>query len=117
MTPSRTPSDEVKLCVDGQWFYRGNRSPSWFATFREGGGLADKVEPHIWPILEALAQAREEARRDKERLDFMDANPKAVTRAFGYLGSPDAWSYTVDGTAHTATTIRAAIDAARKEAK
>ena len=50
--------NEAKINVGGQWFYRGNSSFAWFATFREGGGLADRLEPHIWPLLEEIARLR-----------------------------------------------------------
>jgi hypothetical protein len=54
-----TPSDEIKLKVGDQWFYKGNRSPAWFATYREGpSSIADRIEPHIWPILDALSAAQ-----------------------------------------------------------
>lgn len=54
---SDTPKEEVRLNVDGQWFMRGNVSNAWFATFREDGGLAEKVPPEMWPVFEALAAA------------------------------------------------------------
>lgn len=57
--PSETPI-EANIKVGDQWFYRGNRSPRWFARLRENGGLSESVEAHIWPILEQLTQALRE---------------------------------------------------------
>ena len=51
--------NEVKINIAGQWYYRGNRSPQWFAlASRSDGsscGIADKVPAEKWPALEKAA--------------------------------------------------------------
>lgn len=39
----KTENGMVKLRVGQQWYVRGNNSASWFATYREGHGLAERV--------------------------------------------------------------------------
>ena len=50
---------EAKININGQWYYRGNRSPQWLAlASRSDGsacGIADKVPPEEWPALEKAA--------------------------------------------------------------
>lgn len=52
--------DEARFKVDDQWFYRGNRSPSWFfvASRADGscqGGISERVPNEMWPLLERIA--------------------------------------------------------------
>lgn len=51
---------EVKIKLGGQWYYRGNKSPSWFAlASRLGGsasGIAERVPPKQWLTLNLLAE-------------------------------------------------------------
>jgi len=51
---------EVKFKYDGQWYYRGNKSDSWFflADRSDGSpcGIAERVPKKMWPILEKLAE-------------------------------------------------------------
>ena len=50
---------EIRLNLDGQWFYRGNRSPRWMAmASRLDGsmcGIAESVPAEYWPVLERVA--------------------------------------------------------------
>lgn len=48
--------EEAKLKIGDQWFCRGNRSNTWFATLHEDGGLAERVPPICWPFLEEIAR-------------------------------------------------------------
>lgn len=50
---------EAKVKIGDQWFNRGNRSNTWFATFREDGGLADRVPSLCWPFLEEIVRLRD----------------------------------------------------------
>lgn len=50
---------------------------------------------------------------DPQRLDWLDANPNAIRRAYGYLGAADCWTWTDRASdAPYADNIRDAIDAA-----
>ena len=65
-------SDEVKFKVDGQWFYRGNRSPQWLAlASRPDGsacGITDKVPAEMWSVLEELAKVTAELEETRDAL-------------------------------------------------
>lgn len=56
-------TEEVKFQIDGQWFYRGNRSPSWFAlASRADGsasGIAERVPRAYWFLLDHIARLSE----------------------------------------------------------
>lgn len=52
--------NEERLKIDDQWYYRGNRSPSWFfvASRADGscqGGISERVPRELWPALERVA--------------------------------------------------------------
>jgi len=57
-----TPTDEIKVKIDGQWYYRGNRSSAWFAlASRADGsasGIAEKMPAQTWFLLATLAAQR-----------------------------------------------------------
>lgn len=57
---------------------------------------------------------RDALRKDAERLNFLTAHPKAVSRSFGYLGSPDCWTARRGSSAQAQdfADLRDAIDAA-----
>lgn len=56
-------------------------------------------------------------KKDVELLNWLEANPDAVGRSRGYLGSPDSWFWKdAQGAHHNAPTLRAAIDSARNAA-
>ncbi len=46
-------SDEIRLTIEGQEYYRGNRSPAWFAV---NGGLAERTDDCYWPVFERIAE-------------------------------------------------------------
>lgn len=50
--------------------------------------LADDTKDELDTVREAYAALR----KDADRLTFMQENPKAVSRVFGYLGADDCWS-------------------------
>mgnify|MGYP001592820590 CR=1 FL=1 len=64
----RTPAVAAVLTsqqfkVGEQWFYRGNRSPSWFciAGRPDGscqGGIMERAPIILWPLLEEIATLR-----------------------------------------------------------
>lgn len=52
---------EARFKLGDQWYYRGNRSPSWFyvASRPDGscqGGIAERVPQHLWSFLEDTAR-------------------------------------------------------------
>lgn len=53
-------AEEVTLNIEGQWFYRGNRSPAWIARGSAPDGsmleISDRVPQEIWPILERVVE-------------------------------------------------------------
>ena len=75
--------DEVKINVDGQWYYRGNRSPKWFAlASRLDGspcGIADKVPPRYWPTLEKAVVSNA---KDAARFRYLQNLPRAQAQAY-----------------------------------
>jgi hypothetical protein len=58
------PSREAEeFQIDGQWYVRGNISPSWFACASRvpGGprsGIAARLPRDLWPVLEQIAELR-----------------------------------------------------------
>lgn len=55
---------EAKFNIDGQWFYRGNRSPMWLlvASRPDGScqdGISEKVPEDLWPLLEEIARLKD----------------------------------------------------------
>lgn len=59
----REAMNEARFKVGDQWFYRGNRSPSWFfvASRADGscqGGISERVPVAWWPMLEEIASLR-----------------------------------------------------------
>jgi hypothetical protein len=61
--PRGEAHDEARFKVGDQWYYRGNRSPSWFfvASRADGscqGGIAERVPVDWWPLLEEIASLR-----------------------------------------------------------
>ena len=69
-----------------------------------------------WQVRAQAAEERAERNeRDAKRLDFFQANPKSVSRAYGYLGAPDCWSHWADTKGietGKSLDLREAIDAA-----
>lgn len=68
---SDTPlTNEIKINVSGQWYFRGNRSPVWFAlASRSDGsasGIADRLPQEAWEFLEIIAA---EHAKHKEEMD------------------------------------------------
>jgi hypothetical protein len=63
MTAIQTDRSEIKLYVDGQWYYRGNLSPTWLmcAPRSDGSmsGLAERAPKKMWPKLEKIARQLE----------------------------------------------------------
>ena len=60
--------DEAKFKVGDQWFYRGNRSPSWFfvASRADGScqdGICERVPKDWWPLLEEIAALKHDLER------------------------------------------------------
>lgn len=57
-----TDRAEAKIKIAGQWFYRGNLSPSWFAhASRPDGsmtGIAEGVPQECWIVLEEVVRLR-----------------------------------------------------------
>lgn len=92
--------EEAKVKIGDQWFYRGNRSNTWLATYREGpaGGLADRVPSVCWPFLEEIvrlqASVRPEAAEMAETLKRLRSqipgcdcdNPAQCWESCGTLG-------------------------------
>jgi len=72
--------EEQRFQIDGQWYYRGNRSPSWFATYREGFGLAEKIPREMWPVMEEVARLRAYALSLREKLREADKELKEAKR-------------------------------------
>jgi hypothetical protein len=72
-------------------------------------GLEDDALPDV------VMRELQEARRDTKRLNFWEANPRAVTHSTGYRGAKDSWVWRDQSSyAHfDADELRAAIDAAR----
>ena len=64
--------------------------------------------------IEALVAERDALRKDAERLSFLQANPRAVSRAYGYFGSADCWATRRknDEAPQDFESLRGAIDAA-----
>ena len=69
--------EEAKININGQWFYRGNRSPRWLAcASRSDGsmsGISDDVETFVWPILEEIVRLRSLlAQREETEKEMID---------------------------------------------
>jgi len=66
--------EEIKFKIGDQWFYRGNRSPSWlFLAERLDGspcGIAEKVPADWWPLLEALALKDADLLLERDRAEI-----------------------------------------------
>jgi exonuclease VII small subunit len=66
--------------------------------------------------IESLQRELEEARKDADRVDYLDKNPRKVVRSTGYQGSTDSWVYRdYHGATRDAANLRNAIDAARQK--
>jgi hypothetical protein len=68
---------EARFKIGDQWYYRGNRSPSWFfvASRADGscqGGISERVPVVFWPMLEEIASLRSATPRSEP------ANARAV---------------------------------------
>ena len=85
--------------------------------------LGDKIQTleveldtkHL-PRIAQLEAELAETRRDGERLDWMEQNPRLVVASTGYRGSKDCWCWRDKSAAlatHESNTLREAIDAAR----
>ena len=67
-------------------------------------------------LVAGLRGALEEARKDSERLDWLEAHPRIIVAATGYRGAKDSWYWRDETDAlatHETATLRAAIDSAR----
>ena len=56
---------EARFKIGDQWYYRGNRSPSWFAVASRPdgscqGGIADRIPQDYWPWLEVVAELKKQ---------------------------------------------------------
>jgi hypothetical protein len=61
--PRGEAPSEARFKIGDQWYYRGNRSPSWFfvASRADGscqGGISERVPVVFWPMLEEIASLR-----------------------------------------------------------
>ena len=66
------------------------------------------------PVFEATCAELTALREDKQRMDWLDLNPRKVAHASGYHGERDSWSYfDAQRVFHDAPSLRDAIDAAR----
>jgi hypothetical protein len=78
-------SEEVKFQVGGQWYYRGNRFPPWFAlASRADGsacGISEKVPTDWWPILEEVARLREQLADERRKREIAELNAVQWQRA------------------------------------
>jgi hypothetical protein len=75
---------EERLKIDDQWYYRGNRSPSWFfvASRADGscqGGISARVPGEMWPVLERVVLLEQAMRAIVKVLD--GSQPKDIPGA------------------------------------
>ena len=52
---------EYRFKLGAQWFYRGNKSPSWFYVCSRAdgscqGGISERVPKRLWPLLNDTAE-------------------------------------------------------------
>jgi hypothetical protein len=78
-------SEESKFQVGGQWYYRGNHSPSWLAlASRADGsasGISEKVSTDWWPLLEEIASLREQLADERRKHEIAELNAVQWQRA------------------------------------
>ena len=101
---SSMPPDYVKNVIRAS---RGDRK-----KMREAIARAEAAEA----LVAGLRGALEEARKDSERLDWLEAHPRIIVAATGYRGAKDSWYWRDETDAlatHETATLRAAIDSAR----
>jgi hypothetical protein len=95
--PRGEAHDEARFKVGDQWYYRGNRSPSWFfvASRADGscqGGIAERVPVDWWPLLEEIASLR----------SATPANARAAAEKCAEICEQSKWSKadTLSGMGH-----------------
>ena len=86
---------EQKFKVGDQWFYRGNRSPTWlFVHERADGsisGISEKVPFAWWLLLEEIAKLRDGIQRALDDSESGDGWGPDVT-VCNYLLEALAWT-------------------------
>lgn len=97
-------------------------NPIWWARDAVGilrqSGCTDHADA-VLAVCERQAQLEAElaeARKDSERLDWLEAHPRIIVAATGYRGAKDSWYWRDETDAlatHETATLRAAIDSAR----
>ena len=89
-------ADEYKFKVDDQWYYRGNRSPTWlFVANRPDGscqdGICEKVPSAMWPLLNEIGRLIQvQGERDRIRQETIEEAAKVCTDHIAWLRQYDA---------------------------
>ena len=84
-TPAAGTPNEVRFKIGDQWYYRGNRSASWFAVAsRPDGscqnGICDRIEQIYWPWLEVVAELTVKLAAANERLAAVEMENEEYKR-------------------------------------